>query len=301
LRSAPPRAQRRSSAELAQWRTDGFCISRGVFSAAEAAALRAEAHALAGRLQERGLNPTIGTQTQGGWESASLVDAGPRALQGCHNVQYHSALFSRMIADPRLVDRAAELIGPNVQLHHTKMFIKPPEIGAPFPMHQDVPYFEHERHSMIAAVVHFDDSTVEKGCIRVVPGSWKLGRLDHIGEGGHHLEVSTYPVAEATPCEAAPGDVLFFSYMCIHGSMPNRHPTDARTSVLVQMWDPEDASLHPGLGNSDRAHESRGQGMMLRGVDPTCSSGKGVGLEPDLDRAATAAGARGLRVAPAKL
>ena len=185
--ATPSAATQLSAAELAQWRTDGFCIARGVFSAAEAAALRAEAHALAGRLQERGLSPAIGTQTQGGWESASLVDAGPRALQGCHNVQYHSALFSRMIADPRLVDRAAELIGPNVQLHHTKMFIKPPEIGAPFPMHQDVPYFEHERHSMIAAVVHFDDSTVEKGCIRVVPGSWKLGRLDHIGEGGHHL------------------------------------------------------------------------------------------------------------------
>ena len=83
---------------------------------------------------------------------------------GCHNVQYHSALFSRMITDPRLVERASQLIGPNVQLHHTKMFIKPPEIGAPFPMHQDVPYFEHKQHSMIAAVVHFDESTIEKGC-----------------------------------------------------------------------------------------------------------------------------------------
>ena len=82
-------------------------------------------------------------------------------------------------------------------------------------MHQDVPYFEHEAHSMIAAVVHFDESTIEKGCIRVVPGSWKRGRMDHIGEGGHHLEVEEFPVEQATPCEAEPGDVLFFSYLCI--------------------------------------------------------------------------------------
>ena len=68
---------------------------------------------------------------------------------------------------------------------------------------------------MIAAVVHFDDSTVEKGCIRVVPGSFAQGRLDHIGDGGHHLEVEEYPVEEATPCEAAPGDVLFFHYLTI--------------------------------------------------------------------------------------
>ena len=58
---------------------------------------------------------------------------------------------------------------------------------------------------MIAAVVHFDESTIEKGCIRVVPGSWKRGRMEHIGEGGHHLEVEEFPVEQATPCEAEPG------------------------------------------------------------------------------------------------
>eukprot|EP01048_Picozoa_sp_COSAG05_P004807 COSAG05_NODE_272_length_12454_cov_1460.218085_12_plen_213_part_00 len=164
----------------------------------------------------------------------------------------------------------------NIQLHHTKMFIKPPQIGAPFPMHQDVPYFEHEKHSMLAAVVHFDASTVEKGCIRVIPGSFKQGPIPHIGQGGHHLEATDFPVSEATPCEAAAGDVLFFSYLCVHGSMPNRHPTESRTSVLVQMRDPADKSTRAGAGNTDLYHNSRGQGMMLRGVDPTCSSGKSV-------------------------
>ena len=162
-------------------------------------------------------------------------------------------------------------------------------------MHQDVPYFEHEAHSMIAAVVHFDEATIEKGCIRVVPGSWKRGRMDHIGEGGHHLEVEEFPVEQATPCEAEPGDVLFFSYLCIRkcshpfassfrslkgaaadGSMPNRHPTDSRTSVLIQLRDPADRSLKPGANNVDLFHNSRGQGMMLRGIDPTALSGTAV-------------------------
>eukprot|EP01052_Picozoa_sp_SAG31_P004173 SAG31_NODE_170_length_21415_cov_8.230813_13_plen_284_part_00 len=204
-----------TAGELAHWHEHGYVLARGVFSAAEAAALRSEAHALVERLRQTGQAPAVGTQKDGGWASARLVDDGPRALNGCHNVQFHSALFSRMVTDPRLVERASDIIGPDVQLHHTKLFIKPPEIGAPFPMHQDVPYFEHEEHSMIAAVVHFDESTVEKGCIRVVPGSFKLGRLDHIHEGGHHLEVEEFPVEDATPCVAAPGDVLFFSYLCI--------------------------------------------------------------------------------------
>ncbi len=58
--------------------------------------------------------------------------------------------------------------------------------------------------------------------------------------------------------------------------MPNRHPTESRTSVLVQMRDPEDCSLKPGPNGVDLFHNSRGQGMMLRGIDPTAQSGTAV-------------------------
>jgi len=195
-----------------------------------------------------------------GWTSGSKVTDLPRELQHCHNVQFHSAVFSRLICDPRLVDRVADLIGSNVQLHHTKMFIKPPERGAPFPMHQDYPYFPHENHTMTAATIHFDDAPIEKGCIRVVPRSFKNGPYEHIHEGGSHLPVKEYPVAEATPCPAEAGDVLFFNYLTIHGSGLNT-TDEPRTTLLVQMRDPSDRPL--GL-----QHLSRGQGMMLRGIDP---------------------------------
>ena len=58
--------------------------------------------------------------------------------------------------------------------------------------------------------------------------------------------------------------------------MPNRHPTDSRTSVLIQLRDPADRSLKPGANNVDLFHNSRGQGMMLRGIDPTALSGTAV-------------------------
>ena len=59
---------------------------------------------------------------------------------------------------------------------------------------------------------------------------------------------------------ARAGDVLFFSYLTIHGSGINVS-NEARTTLLVQMRDPTDP---PTID----AHRSRGQGMMLRGVDP---------------------------------
>jgi hypothetical protein len=54
--------------------------------------------------------------------------------------------------------------------------------------------------------------------------------------------------------------VLFFSYLTIHGSGINVSD-EARTTVLIQMRDPADP---PAV----KTHESRGQGMMLRGVAP---------------------------------
>jgi phytanoyl-CoA hydroxylase len=238
------------------YRSSGYVLAERVFSAEEAAYLRAEAQALMQRLLETGV---AGTSFQG-WGSAAKVTDLPRELLHCHNVQFHSAAFARLIVDPRFTDRVADLIGPNVQLHHTKLFIKPPEKGAPFPMHQDYPYFPHEKHTMMAAILHFDDAPLEKGCVRVVPGSHKLGPLDHLKEGGHHLPVEQYPVSEAVPIPAKAGDVLFFTYMTIHGSGVNASE-DARTTLLVQMRDPTDHPLH-------LTHLSRGQGMMLRGIDP---------------------------------
>lgn len=160
--------------------------------------------------------------------------------------------------DDRWTLAAVDLIGPNVQLHHNKLFVKPAERGSPFPMHQDYPYFPHERHTMTAAILHLDDAPAAKGCLRVVPGSHRLGPLPH--EGSFHLPMEQYPLESATVCEAEAGDVLFFNYLTIHGSGINESNED-RTTLLIQFRDPTDRPL-------DDQHRSRGQGMMLRGVDP---------------------------------
>ncbi len=249
-----------SAEQKAQYEEDGYLLVEGVFSPEEAAYFRREAHDLIHRL----LKIRVDNVSNQGWGSGSKVTDLPRQLLHCHNIQFHSAAFSQLICDPRLTDRVADLIGPNIQLHHTKMFVKPPEKGAPFPMHQDVPYFPHAKHTMMAAVIHFDDAPVEKGCVRVVPGSHKLGLLEHLTEGGHHLPVESYPVDRATPCPARAGDVLFFSYLTIHGSGLNT-TREARTTLLVQMRDPTDLPLQ-------EVHLSRGQGMMLHGVDPLANA-----------------------------
>jgi len=249
--------------QLASYHENGYLLVEGLLDQDEAAALRRESHALIERLAAR-------TEIDATWGSARELaggaDGAPATrLLHCHDVQFYAAAFARLIVDERLTGAAADLIGgPNVQLHHTKMFIKPPEQGSPFPMHQDHPFFPHDRHTMIAAILHFDDAPEEKGCVRVVPGSHRDGPIAHLEQGGWHLPFAEYPLEAAVACPARAGDVLFFSYLTIHGSGVNVS-SEARTTLLVQMRDPTDQP-------SVKGHESLGQGMMLRGIDPLASS-----------------------------
>jgi ectoine hydroxylase-related dioxygenase (phytanoyl-CoA dioxygenase family) len=240
--------------QIGFYHDQGYLLIKGLLPRAEAAALRAETHALIERLSAiQSMEAT--------WGSAEKYAGGRQtALLHCHNVQFFSARFSQLIVDERLTGAAAQLIGsPNVQLHHNKVFIKPPEKGSPFPMHQDHPYFPHERHSMLAAVLHMDDAPLEKGCIRVVPGSHKAGPLEHRAEGNFHLPFEQYPLEASVACPAEAGDVLFFSYLTVHGSGVNESQ-EARTTILIQMRDPEDKPLRP--------LNERGEGLMLRGINP---------------------------------
>jgi len=228
---------------------NGFLHVEAMFTAAECSLLRGEIHALAARLG----NPDAT------WASVKNADT---KITHCHDVQFESAAITRILTDPRFTGAAQALIGPNVQLHHTKMFIKPPENGSPFPMHQDYHYFPHAGHSMTAAIMHFDDAPLEKGCLRVVPGSHRLGPLTASGEDRH---LSGYEIEDAAPIPAKAGDVIFFNYLLIHGSGLNLS-REARTTLLVQMRDPQDRPI------VDR-HLSRGQGMMLAGINPMAAAG----------------------------
>jgi phytanoyl-CoA hydroxylase len=245
-----------TSEQLDFYQKNGYILAKGLLSREEAARYRQECHDLSQRLSAHSNMDATWQSAREGFEQAKKT-----VLLHCHDVQFYSAAFTRLLVDERLTGVASDIIGsPNVQLHHTKMFIKPPEKGSPFPMHQDYPFFPHERHSMIAAIFHFDDAPIEKGCVRVVPGSHKLGPIEHQEEGNWHLPFEQYPLEESVACPAEAGDVLFFSYLTIHGSGVNVS-NEARTTVLVQMRDPVDPP-------SVKTHLSRGQGMILRGIDP---------------------------------
>ena len=229
---------------------NGYLHVRGVFDAAEVEEMRAAL--------DRILEAVAGTEHD---ENHTWTAVAQEAvLKGFHNLQYHDGVFTRAVAQPRLVALLTELIGPNVQLHHTKMLVKPPGQGAPFPMHQDYPYFPHERHTVLAASVHLDAADEENGCLCVVPGSHRHGPIEAAG-ASHALDV---PLEHGTPVPASAGDVVLFNYLTIHGSGVNASAR-TRRNVLFQYRDPADA---PVLRDGREEHVNWGQGLMVAGHNP---------------------------------
>ena len=237
---------RMSPEQQAFYAEHGYLHLKGLLSPEEAADYRARIHALAERQGE----------TDATWDSVK----GDTSIQHSHDVHFRDAAFTRLLVDERITGIAADAIGSgNVQLHHNKMFIKPPEKGSPFPMHQDYPYFPHREHSMIAMILHFDDAPVERGCLCVYPGTHKLGPLPSIG-ADHHLPEAIFPISGATPIPSEAGDAIVTHYLLVHGSGVNVSD-QPRTTLLIQLRDPADVPLND-------KHTSRGQGMMLACVDP---------------------------------
>jgi ectoine hydroxylase-related dioxygenase (phytanoyl-CoA dioxygenase family) len=244
-----------TDAQVQQYRDDGYVMTGGVFTVAEIDELERELDAVIERRLRN--NANVDATWAGDWKK----DLPKTEILHTHDVQAYAAAFTRMLVHDRFTAALADLLGPNVQLHHSKAFIKPPERGSAFPMHQDYPYFPHTLGTMMAAIVHLSAATEEMGCFRVYPRSHQLGPLPIVNEQQAYVDPEQWPISGAKVLPASRGDVVFFSYLLIHGSDINRSQR-LRKTVLVQLRDPADQMR-------ERKHDnSHALGMMLRGVNP---------------------------------
>lgn len=222
----------------------GYYHAKGVFSPDEVAVLERDFDRIVGQLTASGEEVDA---TWGGTETAKLA-AKTDVILHTHNVQKYSRAWLDAFLHPRFLAVAGAILGEDIILHHSKLFQKPSENGSPFPMHQDWPYFPTIRDTMIAGIVHVSRATDAMGCLRVYPGSHRLGRIEGANGRQQNATLDRYPIEGATIVEAEPGDVVFFHYFTLHGSMPNR--SDAvRKTVLCQLYDGrdrvEEGNRHP--------------------------------------------------------
>ena len=158
----------------------------------------------------------------------------------------------------------SQLIGPNVEVHHSTMHVKPPETGHPFPMHQDWAFYQHENERYIDVLVHLDDTDADNGEIRFLDGSHKEGARPHItsnasGPCTPHLATDQYHLADTVAVPAKAGDAVCFSIHTIHGSYINQTQQNRRI-VRIGYRDPD---------NRQTDGQSVGRpGLMVKGRRP---------------------------------
>ena len=81
---------------------------------------------------------------------------------------------------PLILDHIEALMGPDIMILSTHAFCKYPQTHQKFvAWHQDVTYWGLEPPLALTAWIAIDDSDVENGCMKVIPGSHRQGQQVH--------------------------------------------------------------------------------------------------------------------------
>ena len=243
------------------WDHNGYIAVDGVLSEVEVQTLRKCLDELG--VRAAGLTESTDRfklNTFGGDDGGTFVQqiAEPHELGG---------EWMALARDPRILDIVEDLIGRNILLYYSMLMMKPARKGSPAPWHQDFAFFVHDRAALLAVQIYLDDSTPENGCVHVVPGSHRLGLLNHFRDGvfTEVIQGDTRGFDDAAvPLLVKAGGIAIWHALTLHSSPPNRseHP---RRAIVFEYKDPA-ARL---LGGSFSPNEVRPAGLMVRGVDPS--------------------------------
>ena len=96
---------------------------------------------------------------------------GTRPEQLHHELMVNDPFMHRLVTDDRLVDIAAQFLGPNVAMFAAHYIAKKPSTGQAVQWHQDGSYWPLEPMEVTTLWVAGTDSTVANGCMRVLPGT----------------------------------------------------------------------------------------------------------------------------------
>ena len=199
---------------------DGYLVVPGVLDPAGLAAVTAEATAIC--RGERG--PLEGTAPAARGESDADVLRRHLCIHFPHKL---SAVMAGVARTPAVVDLLTAVIGPNVKLVQSMLFIK--SEGRPGQAwHQDEYFIPTRDRSLTAAWIALDDATVENGCLWVIPGSHRRGVLypdrEH-DDADFDCTVESYGFAyseaDAVPVEVSAGALVLFDGYLLHRSLPN--------------------------------------------------------------------------------
>lgn len=201
-----------NATEIERYTTNGYLPGRPLLTAEETALYRA------------GCEQGCGPMKRDGSRRQSTTRVKPYLL-----FPWAAAL----VRHKRVLDCVESLIGPDIMVFHTTVWLKEPYSETFVPWHQDATYFGLAPFEHVTAWVALTDSTPENGCVQIIPHSHSTGQRPHFDQPDPKAMLSrgqtlADPIDEsrAVGLELAAGDVSFHHTLAFHRSGINR--TDQR-------------------------------------------------------------------------
>lgn len=200
--------------QLEQFDDDGFVILDQLLDAEEVDLLHRIARA------DHQLSQEIASRADGEGGAIDLVVRNEVDLE---------TIYGAIVSSESLVNAVETVLGDEVYHYHHKMILKEPKVGGAWAWHQDYGYWYNNGclwPQMASCLIAVDQATTQNGCLQVVPGSHKLGRIDHGSVGdqtGADLE-RVEAILERLPIlhvELAPGSAVLFHSNLLHRSDQN--------------------------------------------------------------------------------
>ncbi len=194
-----------------------------------------------------------------------------------------------------IVNSAEKLLGGEVYHYHSKMIMKDARVGGAWTWHQDYGYWYQNGvlfPLLCSAFIAVDPATRENGCLQVIAGSHKLGRIDHTltGEQAGADRSRVDEILQRLPLvyvEMQPGDTLFFDCNLLHRSDQN-HSDKPRWSMIccynAARNDPYKDAHHPRY---TPLHKLPDEAIKEAGIKRFAESGdESMWLNPAVDASA---------------
>ena len=167
----------------------------------------------------------------------------PEALTGLNRNYVHliSPVFDKICHNSKILDAVESLIGKNILICGTTLFIKNPNEKGFVSFHQDARYIGLEPHNWVTAWVAVTDANEENGCMRMWSGSHK-NELQYHNEKFNENNLLTrgqtvenVPINETTPVILKAGQLSLHHPQIVHGSGLNKS-NDRRIGFAIQSY-----------------------------------------------------------------
>ena len=206
-----------SSNQLKQYKDAGFVSPINIFSKEKAKEIREEIELIENKVP------------------------GELEKSGRYNAHLISPLLDEVTHNSKILDAVESLIGRNILVCGTTLFIKNPnEIGY-VSYHQDAKYIGLEPHNWVTAWVAITDSNEKNGCMRMWSGSHKDNLKEHdekFNEGNlltRGQTVKDVPKEKTTPLILNAGQMSLHHPTIVHGSDLNKSD-DRRIGFVIQSY-----------------------------------------------------------------